>query len=755
MRTWITGALAAVVLTCAIPMGASADQSARSAAPPSAASAATGKSTPKRKHTTAKRHAACASSAQRLRHQRHQRLLKTLYQQKRHADQQDKRKQHRQRKHAKHLNCAHRQHKLRGYADTASATPSSLVAAYAFDAGSGTTVTDASGNGNNGTISNANWSTAGKYGDALQFNGSSSLVTIPDSASLHLSSGMTLEAWVNPSTVDANWRDVIYKANDNFYLEATSTNGSVPDAGTIAGGSYADAFGTAHLTPNTWAFLTETYDGSTLKLYVNGTLVASTPHSGAISTSTNPLQIGGDSLYGQYFAGLIDNVRIYNGALTAAQIQTDEATPVVPASPSQPVTPPTNPNPNANANVGAPGPAANCNVTLSVGANIQGTLSQAGAGTVVCLNAGNYGSVTLSGIAPSGNVTLAPAPGATVTINDLTLTGAPSSNLTIQGFFIPGGVDDETGTPGGLVFQYNTISHHAHGYGFYFDAGGNGQDGTQTGVQILDNQIDHVGECLAVTRGTDQERAFTFSHNVCGPGIGYADTVSTQPGHYIEIGGVTGVTVDNNAFVGPADPNAAPVGLHLNVFHIFGDASDVDFSNNILWHTQSIGQALLFQDGHFDNVTINNNLDVEDPACATAGGNCTSYSFWTSDAHGLSFQNNTVVDSYWGMLLTESQTSNDYNGGTDYTVAHNLAVQTADGPDISYGECVSSCLFDYNVTDDGSAEQAGSTHNVVNWKPSWSSTSWTPTLPYSPPPAGYYQPTGLPFTAGYTGSIGP
>ena len=191
----------------------------------------------------------------------------------------------------------------------ASADPSALVAAYGFDEGSGTTVTDASGNGNNGTISGATWSTAGKFGDALSFNGTSSLVTIPDSASLQLSSGMTLEAWVDPSTVNANWRDVMYKANDDFYLEATSTNGSFPDAGLIAGGTYADAFGTAKLTASTWAFLTETYDGSTLRFYVNGTLVASTPHTGAIPTSTNPLQIGGDSLYGQFFAGLIDNVR--------------------------------------------------------------------------------------------------------------------------------------------------------------------------------------------------------------------------------------------------------------------------------------------------------------------------------------------------------------------------------------------------------------------------------------------------------------
>ena len=81
-----------------------------------------------------------------------------------------------------------------GVAEFASAPASmaattGLVASYAFDEGSGTTVSDASGNGNNGTITNTTWSTSGKYGDALKFNGSSSLVTIPDAASLHLSAG--------------------------------------------------------------------------------------------------------------------------------------------------------------------------------------------------------------------------------------------------------------------------------------------------------------------------------------------------------------------------------------------------------------------------------------------------------------------------------------------------------------------------------------------------------------------------------------
>jgi hypothetical protein len=225
--------------------------------------------------------------------------------------------------------------------ESAAATPG-LVAAFGFDEGSGTTLTDATGNGHNGTITSPAWSTAGKYGKALQFNGTSSVVTVPDAASLHLSSGMTLEAWVNPSTVTAAWRDAIYKGNDNFYLEATSSNGSKPDAGMIAGGTYADTYGTAALAANAWSFLTETYDGSTLRLYVNGTQVSSTAHTGAIATSTNPLQIGGDSLYGQFFQGLIDNVRIYNVALSAAQIQTDQTTPVNPPGPPD-TTPPSQP----------------------------------------------------------------------------------------------------------------------------------------------------------------------------------------------------------------------------------------------------------------------------------------------------------------------------------------------------------------------------------------------------------------------------
>ena len=195
--------------------------------------------------------------------------------------------------------------------------PAALVAAYGFDEGTGTTVADSSGNGNNGTIANATWTNSGKFGKALSFNGTNALVTIPDSASLHLTTGMTLEAWVDPSTVTSVWRDVIYKGNDNYYLSATSTSNKVPAGGGIVGSSYREAYGTSALVTNTWTYLAATFDGTAMRLYVNGALVSTkTGAVGTLATSTNALQIGGDSIYGQYFKGLIDEVRIYNTALT-------------------------------------------------------------------------------------------------------------------------------------------------------------------------------------------------------------------------------------------------------------------------------------------------------------------------------------------------------------------------------------------------------------------------------------------------------
>ena len=220
----------------------------------------------------------------------------------------------------------------------ASPASSGLVAAYGFDEGSGTVVTDASGNGHSGTVANATWAAVGKYGKALQFNGSSSMVTIPDAADLHLSTAMTLEAWVNPTTVNANWRDVVYKGNDNYYLEATRqpARGRSRALSPAADTARPTAAPTFRPTAGRSRRDLRRRQRPALRQRHPGRL--DRPHRGDRHLHQSA-QIGGDTIYGQYFAGLIDEVRVYNVALTAAQIQADQTTPITPPGPDQ--TPPT------------------------------------------------------------------------------------------------------------------------------------------------------------------------------------------------------------------------------------------------------------------------------------------------------------------------------------------------------------------------------------------------------------------------------
>lgn len=90
------------------------------------------------------------------------------------------------------------------------------------------------------------------------------------------------------------------------------------------------SIGGSQLAVNTWTHLAATYDGAMLRLYVNGVQVASRAQTGSISVSSGSLRIGGDNIWGEFFQGRVDEVRIYNRALSPAEIQTDMNTPTLP-----------------------------------------------------------------------------------------------------------------------------------------------------------------------------------------------------------------------------------------------------------------------------------------------------------------------------------------------------------------------------------------------------------------------------------------
>ena len=197
---------------------------------------------------------------------------------------------------------------------------------------------DRSGNANTGTLSNATWSTSGKFGNSLFFNGTNARVNINDSNSLDLTSGMTLEAWVRPSLANTVFQTVLMKEQTGnlIYALYSNTDTSRPDTEDIIGGAARVLSGPGALPTGAWSYLTATYDGSTLRLYLNGTQIAQTAVSGALSTSTGALRIGGNGVWGEWFNGWIDEVRVYNRALNAGEIQNDMFTSVTPDT-----TPPT------------------------------------------------------------------------------------------------------------------------------------------------------------------------------------------------------------------------------------------------------------------------------------------------------------------------------------------------------------------------------------------------------------------------------
>jgi Concanavalin A-like lectin/glucanases superfamily len=214
-----------------------------------------------------------------------------------------------------------------GFAAPASAA-TGLVAAYGFEETTGATTADASGNNNTGTLNGPTRSSAGKHGAALAFDGTNDRVSVPDSPSLDFTGALTLEAWVNPTSV-AGYRTIVMKETPGLYNWALygSTTTGLPN-GRVVTSADLDVKNPTKLPLNTWTHIALTYDGSTLRMYTGGQQTASRPVTGPLTTSDGTLQIGGNTIWQEWFKGRLDDLRIYDRALTPSEIQTDATTPV-------------------------------------------------------------------------------------------------------------------------------------------------------------------------------------------------------------------------------------------------------------------------------------------------------------------------------------------------------------------------------------------------------------------------------------------
>lgn len=196
-----------------------------------------------------------------------------------------------------------------------------------FDASSGTVAADSSGNGHTGTlVGGANW-TAGKVGNAVSLDGSSGYVSLPTG----IMEGMgdfTVAAWVNCSNLK-NWMRVFdFGTGIDCYMMLTVQSGSgVPRFAMTVNGSYGEqgVNGTARLAVGQWTHLAVTLSGNVATLYVNGAAVNTNTAMIAAPFrlgSTGQNWIGRSQYSGDpYFDGLIDEFRIYYGALSAEQVE--------------------------------------------------------------------------------------------------------------------------------------------------------------------------------------------------------------------------------------------------------------------------------------------------------------------------------------------------------------------------------------------------------------------------------------------------
>ncbi|PIS05270.1 MAG: hypothetical protein COT81_01990 [Candidatus Buchananbacteria bacterium CG10_big_fil_rev_8_21_14_0_10_42_9] len=196
-----------------------------------------------------------------------------------------------------------------------------LVLYSNFDSGFGNIAYDSSGLNNDGSISGATWQKENNN-SYLDFDGVNDVVKVPHRSSLNMNDNqVTMAAWVNLDSF-TRFGKIVSKHYSYELLQATGLGGLRIAIQPIGGRWHTLDTSNAPLALNTWQFVAGTYDGQTMRLYVNGVEVASKDDVFTIANSAQDISIGANGVNDiEYLDGSMDEIRVYNYALSAFDIE--------------------------------------------------------------------------------------------------------------------------------------------------------------------------------------------------------------------------------------------------------------------------------------------------------------------------------------------------------------------------------------------------------------------------------------------------
>lgn len=198
-----------------------------------------------------------------------------------------------------------------------------LVGRWTFDEGKGAIAGDVSGQDNHGKImGGAKWA-KGKIGGALEFDGSDDFVSIPNEGAFDITGGVTVSAWIRVESFTKPWQAFVTKGDRAWRLHrANETNGVGFACSDLSRKEVGDLLGKADVADSQWHHVAGVLDGDKALIFVDGVKDTSAASSPKISVNDYPVLIGANAQRaGRLFHGLIDDVRIYDRALSADELR--------------------------------------------------------------------------------------------------------------------------------------------------------------------------------------------------------------------------------------------------------------------------------------------------------------------------------------------------------------------------------------------------------------------------------------------------